>query len=67
MSHALATVLHRGLKAATNVHSACLASSRGAQGEKGALRGGARGVPKPLTCRDHGGIICEQHVSASEP
>jgi len=29
MSHALATVLHRGRKAASNVKSACLASSRG--------------------------------------
>ena len=27
MSHALATVLHRGRKAASNVMSACLASS----------------------------------------
>jgi len=29
MSHPLATVLHRGRKAAINVMSACLASSRG--------------------------------------
>jgi len=29
ISHALATVLHRGRKAASNVVSACLASSRG--------------------------------------
>jgi dCMP deaminase len=29
MSHALATVLHRGRKAASNIMSACLASSRG--------------------------------------
>ena len=29
MSHALATVLHRGRKAASNVMSACLAPSRG--------------------------------------
>ena len=29
MSHALATVLHRGRKAASTVMSACLASSRG--------------------------------------
>ena len=29
MSQALATVLHRGCKAASNVMSACLASSRG--------------------------------------
>ena len=29
MIHALATVLHRGRKAASNVMSACLASSRG--------------------------------------
>jgi len=29
MSHALATVLHRGRKAASNLMSACLASSRG--------------------------------------
>jgi hypothetical protein len=28
MSHALATVLHRGRKAASNVMPACLASSR---------------------------------------
>jgi len=29
MIHALATVLHRGRKAASNVMAACLASSRG--------------------------------------
>jgi len=29
MSHALATVLHSGRKAASNIMSACLASSRG--------------------------------------
>jgi hypothetical protein len=29
MSHALATVLHRGRKAASNLMSACMASSRG--------------------------------------
>jgi len=29
MSHALATVLHRGRKAASNLMPACLASSRG--------------------------------------
>jgi len=29
MSHALATVLHRGRKAASNIIAACLASSRG--------------------------------------
>ncbi len=29
MSHALATVLHRGRKAVSNVMAACLASSRG--------------------------------------
>ena len=29
MSHALATVLHRGRKAASNIVAACLASSRG--------------------------------------
>jgi len=29
MSHALATVLHSGRKAASNLMSACLASSRG--------------------------------------
>ena len=28
MSHALATVLHRGRKAASNIMAACLASSR---------------------------------------
>ena len=33
MSHALATVLHRGRKAASNVMSACLASSREARAE----------------------------------
>jgi len=36
MSHALATVLHRGRKAASNVMAACLASSRGARWENGA-------------------------------
>jgi len=34
MSHALATVLHRGRKAASNIMSACLASSREARWEK---------------------------------
>jgi len=34
MSHALATVLHRGRKAASNVISACLASSWRARCEK---------------------------------
>ena len=33
MSHALATVLHRGRKAASNVMAACLASSREASAE----------------------------------
>jgi len=33
MSHALATVLHRGRKAASNVMAACLASSREARWE----------------------------------
>ena len=33
MSHALATVLHRGRKAASNVMAACLASSREARVE----------------------------------
>jgi len=42
MSHALATVLHRGRKAASNVTSACLASSRGARPENDASK---RGVP----------------------
>ena len=37
MSHALATVLHRGLKAASNVNSACLASSREGRFEKSDL------------------------------
>jgi len=31
MSHALATVLHRGRKAARNIMAACLASSREAR------------------------------------
>jgi len=35
MSHALATVLHRGRKAASNIMSACLASSREALRETG--------------------------------
>ena len=33
MSHALVTVLHRGRKAASNIVSACLATSREARGE----------------------------------
>ncbi len=37
MSHALATVLHRGRKAASNIMSACLASSREARWETGLL------------------------------
>ncbi len=35
MSHALATVLHRGRKAASNIMSACLASSRDTRWETG--------------------------------
>ncbi len=35
MSHALATVLHRGRKAASNLMAACLASSREARAETG--------------------------------
>jgi hypothetical protein len=42
MSHALATVLHRGRKAASNVMSACLASSRGSA-SPGHKRGRAHG------------------------
>jgi hypothetical protein len=38
MSHALATVLHRGRKAASNIMAACLASSRGQAFKKGAPR-----------------------------
>jgi hypothetical protein len=38
MSHALATVLHRGRKAASNVMAACLASSRVAPRQKGACK-----------------------------
>jgi len=41
MSHALATVLHRGRKAASNVMSACLASSRVALREKGRMESGS--------------------------
>jgi len=37
MSHALATVLHRGRKAASNIMPACLASSREARWEMGLL------------------------------
>jgi hypothetical protein len=39
MSHALATVLHRGRKAASNIMSACLASSRGSAPKNGARVG----------------------------
>jgi putative ABC transport system ATP-binding protein len=39
MSHALATVLHRGRKAASNIMSACLASSREARRETVDQRG----------------------------
>jgi hypothetical protein len=38
MSHALATVLYRGRKAASNVMAACLASSRGSATGNGSLR-----------------------------
>ena len=38
MSHALATVLHRGRKAASNIMAACLASSREAPLETGKAR-----------------------------
>jgi len=38
MSHALATVLHRGRKATSNVLAACLASSREARAETGVRR-----------------------------
>jgi len=41
MSHALATVLHRGRKAASNVMAACLASSREARWKRPACGGGA--------------------------
>ena len=42
MSHALATVLHRGRKAASNIVAACLASSREARTETDILEvGGA--------------------------
>jgi len=40
MSHALATVLHRGRKAASNIMAACLASSREARWETGRLEVG---------------------------
>jgi hypothetical protein len=38
MSHALATVLHRGRKAASNVMTACVASSREARRETAVCR-----------------------------
>jgi len=38
MSHALATVLHRGRKAASNVMAACLAPSREARWGKAILK-----------------------------
>jgi len=54
MSHALATVLDGGRKAASNVTSACLASSRRARSEKGALKSGALtgwvGIPNSEFC-----------------
>jgi hypothetical protein len=37
MSHALATVLHRGSNAASNIMAACLASSREGRREKTAF------------------------------
>ena len=40
MSHALATVLHRGRKAASNVMSACLASSRAGRSKTVPVRRG---------------------------
>jgi hypothetical protein len=42
MSHALAAVLHRGRKAASNVMSACLASSREARPETAHVQVGKR-------------------------
>ena len=41
MSHALATVLHRGRKAASNVMAACLASSREGRWETGRVEAGS--------------------------
>ncbi len=41
MSHALATVLHRGHKTASNVMAACLASSRESRWETSPCGGGA--------------------------
>ncbi len=38
MSHALAMVLHRGRKAASNIMAACLASSREARADTGVWR-----------------------------
>jgi hypothetical protein len=52
MSHALATVLHRGRKAASNVMTACLASSREARRET-AVAGSEYDRPPPaagMTC-----------------
>jgi len=46
MSHALATTLHRGRKAASNIMAACLASSREARRETGDVD---VGMPCPET------------------
>jgi hypothetical protein len=49
MSHALATVLHRGRKAASNLMSACLASSRGRASPEHKHGGGHGNGPSPGT------------------
>ena len=53
MSHALATVLHRGRKAASNAMSACLASSRGSA-SPGHKHGRVRGNGQRAAVEDRG-------------
>jgi len=55
MSHALATALHRGRKAASNIMVACLASSREARAETGVL-------PSPAMPED----LCPEWIDTAE-
>ena len=55
MSHALATVLHRGHKAASNLMSACLASSRGSTLPGAQARKSARKRAEPRSQTAGGG------------
>ena len=72
MSHALATVLHRGRKAASNIMAACLASSREARWETGLLevrsaspeRGWAYSILNRVGCWVHSSGTSPSRTSA---